>query len=238
MLLREIQSQATRWLGIGDGSPVLPRWARGAYSFTAASSQHVSAGSSPISTYPLTVAAWFYPNSTSNLAIASINKNGANGPRVCLQCSATGKLTFLCGDGSATSQADSTASYSTGQWQHAVGITSGATSRFVYLDGTKSAANTTSRVLSGMDRLGIGQRSGAAGAGLFFDGLLAEVGFWNVVLDEAEIAALKSGLSPLRIRPQSLKSYHPLVRENVAPIGPAFTAYNSPTVAAHPRIFY
>jgi len=46
-----------------------------------------------------------------------------------------------------------------------------------------------------------------------FDGLVAEVAVWNVVLDDSEIAALAQGVSPLLIRSTALVEYWPVFWE-------------------------
>jgi hypothetical protein len=45
------------------------------------------------------------------------------------------------------------------------------------------------------------------------DGRTAEVGIWNAALTAAEIASLAKGMTPDKIRPQSLVFYAPLVRD-------------------------
>jgi hypothetical protein len=51
---------------------------------------------------------------------------------------------------------------------------------------------------------------------------------------------LAAGFSPLFVRPQSLVAYWPLIRDNDNDIvgGYDMTAYNTPTVAAHPPVIY
>lgn len=72
-----------------------------------------------------------------------------------------------------------------------------------------------------------------------FAGLIAEVGIWSVVLSDDEIASLANGVAPIKVRPQSLVFYSPMIR-NVQDVrgGLALTQTGSPTIAAHPRIYY
>ena len=78
------------------------------------------------------------------------------------------------------------------------------------------------------------------GGGLIFfaDARIAECGIWNAALTAAEIASLAKGMTPDKIRPQSLVFYAPLVR-NLQDVkgGLAITNNNAATVAAHPRIY-
>ena len=70
------------------------------------------------------------------------------------------------------------------------------------------------------------------------DGRLAEVGIWNIDLTAAEIASLAKGMTPDKIRPQSLVFYAPLVRNLIDQKGGlALTNNNSATVANHPRLY-
>ncbi len=70
------------------------------------------------------------------------------------------------------------------------------------------------------------------------NGLIAEVGLWNVALTAEEIASLAKGMTCDKVRPQSLVFYAPLVRNLVdAKGGLTITNNNSATVANHPRIY-
>lgn len=68
----------------------------------------------------------------------------------------------------------------------------------------------------------------------------AHAAFWNVVLSDAEIAALAKGYSPDQIRPASLHFYVPLIRSPWPDLkGSNGTTYNSPAVQAsrHPVLY-
>lgn len=70
------------------------------------------------------------------------------------------------------------------------------------------------------------------------NGLISELGIWNVVLTDAEIASLAAGFTPDQIRPQSLQFYAPLVRDLIdVRGGRAITNVNGATVSTHPRIY-
>jgi hypothetical protein len=68
-------------------------------------------------------------------------------------------------------------------------------------------------------------------------GLIAEVGIWNVALTDDEVLALAKGFTPDQIRPQSLIAYLPLVRTNQDIKGNAWTTAGTLTAADHPRIY-
>ena len=70
------------------------------------------------------------------------------------------------------------------------------------------------------------------------NGLIAEVGIWNVALTAEEIASLADGMTCDKVRPQSLVFYAPLVRDlQDQKGGLTITNNNGATVANHPRIY-
>jgi hypothetical protein len=62
-----------------------------------------------------------------------------------------------------------------------------------------------------------------------FDGRLAEFAVWDVLLADGEVRALSRGVSPLRIRPQSLAGYWPLY--GASSPEPDFTGNGTATVS-------
>jgi len=73
---------------------------------------------------------------------------------------------------------------------------------------------------------------------LSFNGTIAEVGIWNSALTQPEIASLAKGMTPDKIRPQSLVFYAALVRDLIDQKGGlTITNQNGATVANHPRIY-
>lgn len=96
---------------------------------------------------------------------------------------------------------------STGVWFHIAGtqVGTGASDKKIYLNnsvvvtGTGTANGTT----------GTAVRVGYFGT-YGFDGQIAHVGVWNAGLSADEVAALYRGVSPGRIRPNSLKGHWPL----------------------------
>ena len=73
--------------------------------------------------------------------------------------------------------------------------------------------------------------------------VLAEWAAWSVVLDTTEVVALAKAFSPDQIRPASLNAYWKLLGNNSPELDSWKNSYsatlvNSPTKAAHPRIYY
>lgn len=137
--------------------------------------------------------------------------------------------------------ADTSTGYSINTWHHAAAVFIASNSRAAYIDGGSKGTNAgAAGATSGFTNLVIGgsERNGIPSN--IFTGSLAECGVWDVALTDAEIAMLARGYSPLLVRPQSLVSYYPLVRDvdddiigkyNMTPI-------NGPTILAHPRVLY
>lgn len=68
-------------------------------------------------------------------------------------------------------------------------------------------------------------------------GDFAELGMWREALTAGEVNSLAKGFSPKKVRPQSLYTYIPLVRE-IQDIQKAITLTNTnATVAIHPRVY-
>ena len=83
----------------------------------------------------------------------------------------------------------------------------------------------------------VGARTNTS-VGLYFEGLIAECGIWNVALTADEIASLADGMTCDKVRPQSLVFYAPLVRDLVDVRGGlTITNNNTATVADHPRVY-
>jgi hypothetical protein len=113
---------------------------------------------------------------------------------------------------------------------------SGDASRSVWLNNV-SASNSTAAGTPTNSNMTIGAFRRGTPIN-HFDGLLAEIGVWDVELTDREIQSLSKGFSPRRIRPQSLFAYIPLVR-NLQELRSALslTNTNGATVADHPRVY-
>ena len=139
---------------------------------------------------------------------------------------------------SSTAECASSIAYTAGTYQHYCGVNASATSRTVYLNGTNSGTDATSRSPINMDSTGIGSFS--TGAVRLF-GVIAEAGIWNVALTAGEVADLAQGLSPLLVRPESLVMYMPMwsTSDLVDRRGlGTFTLNGNPTTGDHCRVYY
>ena len=191
---------------------------------------------------PCTTAFWMYPNSTSgnqwpvysqNMAATQINSS------VILNYPSSGKVTGQTTDTVATSLPTATANFSASSWYH-VAHSCGTGSTTIYLNGGNSAAQSASPTVT-CDRC-IRGASNLTSPGSYFNGRLAEVGFWTVALTADEVLTLSKGMSPLFVRPQSLVHYWPL-RGSYSPEievmrAGGLTLTASPAFADHPAIFH
>lgn len=125
----------------------------------------------------------------------------------------------------------------TGQWHH-VALRQTGTYLQGFIDGAKVCEAACSRVelIAGSPSgyyIGIGAGftdDGATSPENMMNGQIAECALFTQSLSDGQILALSKGLTPERFNPL----YHePLVRDLKAGI----TAYNSPTISAHPRTY-
>lgn len=201
-----------------------------------------------VTAVPLTIACWFRTNVTATPQhLAGFYTSGSVASRNCFRLilQSTDVVAASIGDASSGAQALSSTTFTSGTWAHAAGVWSTTSALAAYLNGGGKGTNTTSLTPSGIDRFGVGVGYGSsltqalAPAG---DGALAELGVWNVALDDAEIAVLAAGLRPLYVRPASLVVYAPLWGDRSPEINflssTGLTMNGTVAAAAHPRVLY
>ena len=204
----------------------------------------LTTASTPVTTWPLTMACWFNTSDTINTQVLVHIGNISGNERFLL--SAAGGLS---GDPVRTNYIDSTntaysantsTGYSASTWTHAAAVHTSNASRTPYINGGSPTTDTGAAVLSnsGLNGITIGrQRFNNTGASSV-NGLIAEVGIWNVALTASEIASLADGMTCDKVRPQSLVFYAPLVRDlQDVRGGLTITNNNTATVAAHTRVY-
>ncbi len=210
--------------------------------FDDASSEYLGNASAVLTAVPISMACWFYSDSlTVNQSLISLADASASNQAFAMYAAgnrAGDKLSLLTFAGS-TDWCESSSAYTANTWHHACGVWAAINDRTVYLDGGNSGTSSVSRTPTGIDRTGIGllYRSSPSA---YMSGRIAEVAMWNVALTAAEAAILAKGFSPLFVRPASLVAYWPLVGQRDPAIDRIanydMTWYNTPVVAAHPRI--
>lgn len=179
--------------------------------FTAASSEFLEIDSAPVTAAPLTMACWARSTTIAagNATLVFVGDKDSNSNYFMLYRNA-GNPRVEARDISLTGTGTHQSNFTANTWNHFAGLFVSTVSRRPYLNGVAaSAPNTTSVTPAGSDRISVG-RQGRLSAVNYWDGNICEVGVWNVVLTDAEIAALAAGVSPARIRPGSLVFYAPV----------------------------
>lgn len=208
--------------------------------FLTASSEYLQVDTAALTTVPITMACFFnVSNVTAQHSLIHLVNSGSINDWFLMEAAgaATGDPVRAFARRSTVANAETSTSFTANTWHHACAVFATASSRFAYLDAGGKVENTVTVTPSGLNRTAIGAARDSS-PGSYCDGMIAEVGIWNVALDDAEIAALAKGVSPLLIRPQNLVTYVPLVRDADEDIvgGLSFTAGGTPTISAHPRI--
>ena len=211
-----------------------------AYEFTAANSQYLNTGSTPVTSTPLTIAAWFYPSADATGTICSVGVTSGTNRQQLFYDPTSGGLARLSAnslDNSGQSESNRSGVVTLNAWQHGAGVYTSSTERLAYHNGNAGTVNTVSRIPSGLNTITIGGRWNTTIGGLV-TGRIAEVGIWNAALTAAEVASLAKGMTCDKIRPQSLVFYAPLVR-NLQDVrgGLTITNNNAATVANHTRVY-
>lgn len=222
-------------------SPLLLRRVGAAYSFNG-SNRYLWCNSTVASGVPLTMSCWFRKtgNTTNGVLLGVFDKDtSTNGLYIAAEGATAGDpITAVSVATSPFYVAATTSGFTVGEWTHALGVFAATNSRTVYINNGSAGSNTNNSVPVGVDSVALGVLLRPSPMG-YFDGELAEPAIWSVAnLTAEERAALARGVSPMKVRPQSLIFYPPLIRELIdVRTGVTLTAVNSPTVAAHPRIY-
>jgi hypothetical protein len=209
-----------------------------AFSFNG-SSNYIRLGSAGITAYPVTLSAWFKKTNTNTNGVVLNLVDGARGDTWFRLACTNAAAPFI--DVNAPSggygSVYAVTSYTAGTWHHICGVFASTTSRTVYLDGGGSATQTTtSGTPSTCNRTTAGVLDRATPAD-YFGGDIAECAVWSAALTEAEVISLAKGTGAPSVRPQSLVSYMPLIRELIEIRTGAVPTNNSATVSSHCRVY-
>ena len=207
-----------------------------AYDFNG-TNQHLEVGSA-VANRPCTMAAWAYLDTTAGIPkdICSVSSKTA---LAVLRLNVNTGGQFRIADQGNVNAVANGGTVSANVWDHYAGVFVSGSSRTAYTNGVAGAENTTTVAAITPTFTNIGAfYAGTATSIQFMDGLVAEVGIWNVALTAAEIASLADGMTCDKVRPQSLVFYAPLIR-NLQDLkaGVTITNNNTATVANHPRVY-
>jgi hypothetical protein len=163
----------------------------------------------------ITISFWVNPTSTSQTAYAtlvSLENNVNSGGVYFISLSASGgpKLAYYFNN-SGTSIDPGSNSLTAGVWSNVIATYIDSPGLNAYVNGVSDGftGSTTPLATSGNPTT-IGALYSSGSPSLFFNGMIADVGMWNVILAAGEIAALAAGARPYTIRPGSLVGYWPL----------------------------
>lgn len=191
----------------------------------------------PATGTPCTMACWFQRADTSG--VETLMALAASGGTDYLRLDATASLTVQASalDEFGSASATSSAATSVDTWTHAAAVYSGQASRAAFLNGANKGTNTTDVLPVGITEVHLA----AFLTTQLLNGRLAEAGIWVAALTDDEVAELAAGMSPLLVRPNSLRFYWRGLdadgdidwwnQHNLSVTG-------SPTYAQHPPIIY
>lgn len=205
----------------------------------------------PVSGEPFAFAASFYATSDQYRTILSIG-DSAGTYYFALRLQAAdpaGVVAAMVYDGS-TKDATSTANYALNTLNYGCAIYAATNDRRAFLNGGNKGTNAEARNAVTMNRTTIGVSADSTPLG-YFSGYIAEAGVWDLTnwpgatasdkADEFErvaVPALAAGYSPLFFM-LGLNAYWSEIRSDQDRVGGYdMTAYNAPTIAAHPPVIY
>jgi len=186
--------------------------------FVGSTSEYLRTYKLGLTTYPFTIAAWFYMTTLSgtNRLVIGLFRTDSTADQFVIRVNfATSQLQFRADAGGASNATIS--SMAAGQWYHVVARGFSATDRRVRVNNGTDATDTVSKSPAGLGQILLGPSwdAGTFATSPTMVGREQEAAIWNATLDDQEIAALYgsgagTGLSPARIRPGNLVHYWPL----------------------------
>ena len=193
---------------------------------------------------PFTMSCFFNCDDGANvgtlMCIANTDRNHSHARLVIIGSASPKELWANYVGNDSTQSSAKTNTWSADTWHHAAGVFPSTSSRIVYLDGANKVTESTAETgLSDVDSWAVGLLT-RLNKLQYISGLVAEAGWWDAALIDPEIALLAKGYSPLLVRPQNLRHYLPLIRDDDNDLikGVKMVAYSSPEIAPHPRVFY
>jgi len=181
------------------------------------SNQLLEDATAPVLTsqWPLTMACWFRTTAGGALVSFGDTYTVLSGLGTLLFTTAPGApLQFISIHGGSYRPSFSSQNIVSGQWHHACGLLWHGSYRQTVLDGIGGAYDNGVVTAFPNDYFVIGGEHRDGGYLNYFNGDIAEVSVWNVILDYGEIAALAAGYPAPFVRPQSLKCYYPMIRDS------------------------
>jgi hypothetical protein len=190
--------------------------------------------------FPHTIACWFNTDSnTTNQTLLTLNNGSVSqalSPSSSLRLVSTGVTRAVSSSTTGNTLVTGSTPYTTNTWQHIAATFAATNSRSHYFQGLLENSNTTDNRNSTPAWVIIGSGGNGTYSPLqYTNGRIAEVGVWNAVLTADEILSLARGVKPSLIRPQSLYTYIPLVRDVADYRNGVSITNNATAVAVHTR---
>jgi hypothetical protein len=194
--------------------------------------------------FPITMVGWANPNTSNNGVICGLSSDTTSSNYLLLMTNnnaGTPRFRIAQRNSGESELAIVGSNISTGTWYHAAAVFRSSTDRELYRNGVSDAteAVTTSSFpsLTTMN-LSCGAWDDNSSVGGHTDSYVGGCAVWNAELTVSEIKSLAGGASPLRIRPDQLLMYVPLL--GVSPeidfskYGNSFSVVGSPGVIDNP----
>jgi len=201
--------------------------------------EYLQRDAAPVATTPLSLACWHYnTDTTKGQYVLWVGDKDVTDNWFCLFANTGSQGPDAFAYDGTQGRARASAGESANTWHHLCGTFTTSTSRAMYIDGGSKGTNATNVTPAGTDRVTIGQSGDDTPSAPVY-GRVAEAAVWNIILPDDVVAALAKGYSPLLFL-EGLVAYWPLIRDEDQDRvgGYDLTAYNSPGIAAHPRVFY
>lgn len=183
-----------------------------ARTFVRASSQRAEVTTAVVSAYPLSMSCHVKPTTSNNTMTAMcVARTSTQRGWHALGILSTAKPFVETNANNVGGVSQHGTSVTNGTWCQIGAVCASATSRIAYFNGSAATANTTSSTPT-LTRTVIGALwdQQIAAATSFFDGAIAQCGWWNVALTADEMLALANGADPRLIRPSALVAYVPV----------------------------
>lgn len=210
--------------------------------FDAASSEGIYIDTSPVTSYPISISAWFNPDDvTAEYGIVALLDSSVPFDRFGIVLRGNDGGDPIRALRESNLHAASTTSTNSGAWNHGLAVYSSDSSAEIWLNGGGYAQNTSTESQGGpgtFNRICVGGLLDSTPAS-YLNGMVAEVAVWSGTLDATDAAVLAAGFSPRLVKPNNLVFYAPLIRDRFDYFsGTAFSDSGTPTVDDHPPMVY
>ncbi len=204
--------------------------------FDDGSTQYLQVDQVPVTSAPFTLSLWFKLDGTNEVMfwLGDVSETNHHWEMNTI----SGNLQWQATSGSGFRTAG-LGTVSQDVWQHGCATEVSSTSRYAFLDGVKSSESTGEAAPLNLDRLTLANNGQGS---LPYNGCLAEVALYDVVLADGEVGELAAGASPFSVRPQSLVNYWTIFGSVSPEIDLIrefdLTLINAPVVCDHPPMMY